>query len=56
MSEEITSPVVLNPVYSSALFRATRSVIYQQDLQGVFETIVAGAAEALQADLWCSMR
>jgi len=50
MSEEITSPVVLNPVYSSALFRATRSVIYQQDLQGVFETIVAGAAEALQAD------
>jgi len=45
MSEEITSPV-----YASALFRATRSVIYQQDLQGVFETIVTGAAEALQAD------
>ncbi|MDX9953053.1 MAG: GAF domain-containing protein [Anaerolineae bacterium] len=44
MSEEIT-----NPVYASALCRATRSVIDQQDLQGVFEAIVAGAAEALQA-------
>lgn len=44
MSEEIT-----NPVYASALCRATRSVIDQQDLQGVFEAIVIGAAEALQA-------
>ena len=44
MSEELT-----NPVYVGTLYRVTRSVIDQQDLQGVFEAIVIGAAEALQA-------
>ncbi len=45
MSNEIRQQVLRADV----LYRVTRSVIFERDLQGIFEAIVAGAMEALEA-------